>query len=76
MRVDGADWQEATLGPDGGNDYWRQWYFDWDADSSGPGQHTLAVRAIDADGVPQTAARATPFPDGATGVQSIVVTVV
>ncbi len=73
VRVDGGAWRDATFGPDGGNDYWRQWYVDWDAT---PGQHTLAVRAIDADGTPQTAARATPFPDGATGVQSIVVTVV
>jgi hypothetical protein len=35
----------------------------------------LAVRAVAKDGETQTAARATPFPDGATGVQSIVVTV-
>ena len=40
-----------------------------------PGQHTLAVRALDENGEPQSAARATPFPDGASGVQSIVVNV-
>jgi DMSO/TMAO reductase YedYZ molybdopterin-dependent catalytic subunit len=73
VRVDGGEWREATLGPDGGNDYWRQWYVEWEAE---PGSHTLAVRALDADGEPQTPARATPYPDGATGVQSIVVTVV
>ena len=73
VRVDGGEWREATFGPDGGNDYWRQWYVEWEAE---PGSHTLAVRALDADGEPQTPARATPFPDGATGVQSIVVTVV
>jgi DMSO/TMAO reductase YedYZ molybdopterin-dependent catalytic subunit len=76
VRVDGGEWRDATFGPDGGNDYWRQWYVEWDAGSAGPGSHTLAVRALDADGRPQTPARATPFPDGATGVQSIVVTVV
>ncbi len=43
VRIDGGDWQDATLGPDAGNDYWRQWYVEWDAGSSGPGQHTLAV---------------------------------
>jgi DMSO/TMAO reductase YedYZ molybdopterin-dependent catalytic subunit len=75
VRVDGGAWQDATLGPDGGNDYWRQWYLDWDAGSAGPGQHTLAVRALEAPDAPQTAARTTPFPDGASGVQSIVVTV-
>ena len=40
-----------------------------------PGQHTLAARALDENGEPQSAARATPFPDGASGVQSIVVNV-
>ncbi len=76
VRIDGGEWRDATLGPDGGDDYWRQWYLEWDAGDAGPGQHMLAVRALDADSEPQTAARATPFPDGATGVQSIAVTVV
>jgi DMSO/TMAO reductase YedYZ molybdopterin-dependent catalytic subunit len=72
VRVDGSDWQDAELGADAGSDYWRQWYLDWDAT---PGQHTLAVRALDENGEPQSAARATVFPDGASGVQSIVVNV-
>ncbi len=72
VRIDGGEWQDAQLGPDAGNDYWRQWYVEWDAE---PGQHTLAARALDENGEPQTAARATPFPDGASGVQSIVVNV-
>jgi hypothetical protein len=73
VRIDGDDWVDATFGPDAGEDYWRQWYVEWEAS---PGQHTLAVRAVSADGEVQSPARATPFPDGATGVQSIVVTVV
>lgn len=72
VRVDGGAWQEATLGPDGGNDYWRQWYLPWDAPS---GQHSLAVRAISGDGETQTAVRATPFPEGSSGVQETRVTV-
>jgi len=75
VRIDGGEWQDATLGADVGNDYWRQWYVDWDAGSAGAGQHTLAVRALDENGEPQSAARATVFPDGASGVQSIVVNV-
>ena len=75
VRVDGEEWRDATLGPDAGDDYWRQWYVEWDAGRSGPGQHTLAVRAVSADGEVQSAARVAPFPDGATGVQTIVVTV-
>ncbi|KQZ75979.1 molybdopterin-dependent oxidoreductase [Nocardioides sp. Root151] len=72
VRIDGNAWQEATLGPDAGIDYWRQWYLPWDAS---PGQHMLAVRATSLDGEVQTAARATPFPEGSSGVQEIVVTV-
>jgi DMSO/TMAO reductase YedYZ molybdopterin-dependent catalytic subunit len=75
VRIDGGEWREATLGPDAGSDYWRQWYLAWDAGSSGRGQHTLAARAVAADGEVQTAVRATPFPEGATGVQTIVVNV-
>ncbi|WP_244930529.1 molybdopterin-dependent oxidoreductase [Nocardioides sp. W7] len=72
VRVDGGPWQPATLGPDGGNDYWRQWYLPWDAAS---GQHSLAVRATSGDGETQTAVRATPFPAGSSGVQETRVTV-
>jgi DMSO/TMAO reductase YedYZ molybdopterin-dependent catalytic subunit len=75
VRIDGGEWRDATLGPDAGNDYWQQWYVEWDTRDAGPGRHTLAARAISNDGEVQTAARVTPFPDGATGVQSIVVDV-
>ncbi|MBI2242987.1 MAG: molybdopterin-dependent oxidoreductase, partial [Nocardioides sp.] len=72
VRVDGGPWQQARLGPSAGDDYWRQWYLPWTAE---PGRHSLAVRAVDGDGEVQTGARATPFPQGATGIQQIVVTV-
>jgi len=72
VRVDGGPWQEARLGPDVGVDYWQQWWFPWDATS---GSHRLSVRATTADGEVQTPARAMPFPDGASGIQEIVVTV-
>ena len=72
VRIDGGGWQEAKLGPSAGVDYWRQWYLPWDAR---PGQHMLAVRATDRDGVVQTAVRASPFPEGSSGVQEIAVNV-
>ena len=72
VRVDGGGWQEARLGPSGGQDYWRQWYLPWTAES---GQHSLAVRAVSGNDGTQTAARATPFPSGSSGIQEIVVTV-
>ncbi len=72
VRIDGGGWQEARLGPSGGQDYWRQWYLPWTAE---PGQHSLAVRAVTGENETQTAARATPFPNGSSGIQEVVVTV-
>jgi hypothetical protein len=72
VQIDGGAWQAAQLGPDAGVDYWRQWYLPWDAAT---GQHTLAVRATDLKGDVQTDQRATPFPNGSSGVQQVVVIV-
>ena len=72
VRVDDGPWQKATLGPDGGTDYWRQWFWVWDATS---GRHDLTVRATDGTGEVQTEKRADPFPGGASGWHSIVVLV-
>jgi DMSO/TMAO reductase YedYZ molybdopterin-dependent catalytic subunit len=72
VRVDDGAWQKATLGPDAGIDYWRQWYLAWDAK---PGRHSLSVRATDATGEVQPEGRTTPFPEGARGWHTIVVTV-
>jgi len=72
VQVDGGRWQKATLGPSAGHDYWRQWYLEWDAR---PGQHQLACRATDREGHVQTTARTSPFPNGASGVQKIQVSV-
>ncbi|CUR54871.1 Oxidoreductase, molybdopterin binding protein [metagenome] len=72
VRIDGGAWQEAKLGPEVNLDYWRQWYLPWEAKT---GSHQLAVRATTQDGETQTAARVTVFPDGATGIQEIVVNV-
>ncbi len=72
VQVDGGGWRDAELGPAVSNDYWRQWFFRWDAE---PGSHAIAARAISGDGTTQTDVRAQPFPDGASGVQSLMVTV-
>ncbi len=72
VRLDGGQWQEAKLGPSGGEEYWRQWYLPWDAKS---GSHQIAVRATNLLGEVQTEKRATGFPDGSSGVQEVVVTV-
>lgn len=72
VRIDGEAWRPAKLGPDAGDDYWRQWYVEWDAE---PGQHFLACRATNKDGDVQSPVRMTPFPEGASGIQEIAVSI-
>ena len=72
VSVDGGPWSPARLGPSLGEDYWRQWYLPWTAT---PGRHTLSCRATSGSGEAQSASRATPFPDGSSGLQEIVVLV-
>ena len=73
VRVDGGAWQEAELGPDGGIDYWRQWYLALGRRARAALRSPCAPPTR--DGEVQTAARATPFPDGSSGIQEIVVNV-
>jgi DMSO/TMAO reductase YedYZ molybdopterin-dependent catalytic subunit len=73
LRVDDGAWIAAELAAVDTVDTWRQWLVRWDAT---PGEHRLEVRATDAAGQPQTPDRVTPFPDGATGHHSVVVTVI
>jgi DMSO/TMAO reductase YedYZ molybdopterin-dependent catalytic subunit len=71
-QVDDGPWRPARLAPVPGLDTWRQWIAEWDA---APGSHTLRCRATDGTGRTQPEHRTPPFPDGATGWHSVVVTV-
>ncbi len=72
VRIDGGPWREATLGPDGGLDSWRQWYLTWEAT---PGAHTLECRAWTGDGKVQAEGPLPPDPDGAEGYHLVKVDV-
>ncbi len=72
VKVDGGAWQDATLGPDVNNVYWRQWFYEWDASS---GQHSVAARVITGSGEEQVAVRAEPFPEGSSGIQTLIIPV-
>jgi DMSO/TMAO reductase YedYZ molybdopterin-dependent catalytic subunit len=72
VSADNGPWQKATLAASGGIDAWRQWMWGWDAR---PGLHNLRVRATDNSGATQTPQRAYPVPNGASGWDSVVVTV-
>jgi DMSO/TMAO reductase YedYZ molybdopterin-dependent catalytic subunit len=68
VRVDGGQWNDAELADAISADTWRQWVWRWPATA---GQHRLTVRAIDANGVVQTAKVADVVPNGATGLHTI-----
>lgn len=72
IQVDNEDWVEADLSTEASLVTWRQWSYQWDA---APGPHYIKVRATDGTGVVQTDQRADPVPDGASGWQSVMVTV-
>ncbi|MBB5869533.1 DMSO/TMAO reductase YedYZ molybdopterin-dependent catalytic subunit [Allocatelliglobosispora scoriae] len=72
LQIDGGQWVEAELIPVATADTWVQWRYAWKAPAGG---HSIKVRAIDKTGDVQTEARATPFPDGATGLHTVAVTV-
>lgn len=72
VQIDDGPWQRAELAAEYSIDTWRQWRWRWDATA---GNHTIRVRATDGTGQRQTADRAAPIPDGASGWHSRVVTV-
>ena len=72
VSADSGPWHPARLAAADGTDTWRQWMWAWDA---APGLHQLRVRATDSAGVTQTPRDAASFPDGASGWDSVVVTV-
>jgi DMSO/TMAO reductase YedYZ molybdopterin-dependent catalytic subunit len=72
VSADNGPWHAARLAAVDGIDTWRQWVWTWDAT---PGLHQLQVRATDNKGVTQPSRRAQIFPSGATGWDSVVVTV-
>ena len=64
ISVDDGPWEPADIGGVPSTDTWVQWAATIDVE---PGDHTLAVRAIDADGHVQTGEEQDTVPDGATG---------
>jgi DMSO/TMAO reductase YedYZ molybdopterin-dependent catalytic subunit len=67
VSVDG-EWRQATISTPISDATWVQWRLAWQATA---GEHVLAVRATDGDGVVQTAETSPPAPDGARGYHTI-----
>jgi DMSO/TMAO reductase YedYZ molybdopterin-dependent catalytic subunit len=72
IRVDEGEWMDAELGRVPSNDTWVQWVYRW---KSVPGRHSVEVRAIDGQGVPQPSEPMDVAPDGAQGYHRITVDV-
>jgi DMSO/TMAO reductase YedYZ molybdopterin-dependent catalytic subunit len=72
VQVDDGPWQEARLGAEHARTTWRQWVWDWTPTA---GEHRLQVRATDGTGATQPEQRTPVAPDGATGWDSITVSV-
>ncbi|WP_108668046.1 molybdopterin-dependent oxidoreductase [Euzebya rosea] len=73
IRVDDGEWNEADLAVEANADTWRQWRWAWP--DATPGSHRLTVRATNANGEVQTEERQPPFPNGASGWMTLLVTV-
>jgi DMSO/TMAO reductase YedYZ molybdopterin-dependent catalytic subunit len=74
IAIDGQ-WRDCQLSTPISKATWVQWLYAWDASASGPGAHTIEVRATDGTGEVQTTDRTRPAPDGARGHQTITVNV-
>jgi len=72
VRVDGGEWERATLAEAISPDTWVQWVYEWDATS---GNHTIEARALDAAGGTQSGRQRPVVPDGAEGYHELSVTV-
>ncbi|MGD8193025.1 molybdopterin-dependent oxidoreductase [Herbiconiux sp. P18] len=73
VQIDNGDWQPATLSTAVNVDTWVQWYVDWTPTA---GTHYIAVRAVDKAGNLQIEDRAPIVPNGTSGWQRTLVTVV
>ncbi|WP_144766181.1 molybdopterin-dependent oxidoreductase [Curtobacterium sp. 9128] len=72
VQIGDAAWQDAELADSVSADTWRQWVFRWTATA---GEHQVRVRAVSADGEVQTSVERPPAPNGATGWDTITISV-
>ena len=74
VSTDGGNtWNMAQLKPPKSPYSWVLWAYEWTP--TGPGTYTIIVRATDGTGTAQDPTSTQPFPNGATGYNSIEVNV-
>lgn len=72
VRIDGGEWMRATLGGVPSPDTWRKWVLEWDAE---PGTYEIEARTTDGTGTVETEDVAPVAPGGATGYDSMSISV-
>ncbi len=70
----GETWEPSQLAPALSPYSWVQWTYQWEPSRSG--DHRILARATDGTGALQTALEHEPFPDGASGIQEVIVSVI
>ena len=73
VQIDGGEFRPAVLDRPLSHLTWVRWRYDWH--NPPPGDHTIAVRAVDGNGEEQTPQPAPPHPDGASGWHKVHVTI-
>ena len=69
----GQTWNPVTLKPSMSPYAWVFWLYHWKPHR--PGDHRILVRATDGTGQLQSSIEQAPFPDGASGIHEVIVTV-
>jgi DMSO/TMAO reductase YedYZ molybdopterin-dependent catalytic subunit len=72
IRIDEGEWMRADLGGVPSQDTWRKWVVEWDAE---PGEHTIEARTTDGTGTVETDDVTDVAPNGASGYDSMRLTV-
>lgn len=70
----GESWAAAILAPPLSRHSWVMWSYPWKPQR--PGDHRILARATDGTGKQQSTREHPPFPDGASGMQEVIVPVV
>jgi DMSO/TMAO reductase YedYZ molybdopterin-dependent catalytic subunit len=75
VQVNGGEWKSATLHvPPLADKTWVQWRFETDVKVEPNSELTVAVRATDGEGNPQITDVQQQYPDGASGLHTLTVT--
>jgi DMSO/TMAO reductase YedYZ molybdopterin-dependent catalytic subunit len=67
LRSDDREWQQAELRHPLSDTTWVIWRYDWPFEA---GEHVLTVRCTDGNGIPQIVQSSSPYPVGATGLNT------